>query len=205
MKRNSTFLNFPGRVTVTALTAGLAVLLAGCTQGPQIKVAPIARIQNVSAQKIPLHVGLMLDRCYCTNSFKYNDGIGDTMIFDFGPVLQQHTISLCQQTFDQVAVSTNGVVPGGMDAVLTPEAHRYGFAIGAGGGRGYFTVLQQWTLRSADNQNLLWMTTVSGQADEGVDKLFQLLFDDLATKSYRAFQESPEIKLLITKKSGTAL
>jgi hypothetical protein len=49
------------------------------------------------------------------------------------------------------------------------------------------------------------MTTINGHANEGRSKVHQLLFDDLATKSYRAFQESPEIRRLATQaqqKSG---
>jgi hypothetical protein len=49
------------------------------------------------------------------------------------------------------------------------------------------------------------MTTVDGHGDQGKSTVFQLLFDDLANKSYQAFQESPEIKLLIAKKSGAAM
>jgi hypothetical protein len=63
-------------------------------------------------------------------------------------------------------------------------------------------VLLQWTLRTSDNRDILWMATVAGCGSESSPKVYQLLFDDLATKSYRAFQESPEIKRLIAKKSN---
>lgn len=63
-------------------------------------------------------------------------------------------------------------------------------------------MLLEWTLRSNDNRNILWMTTVDGHGRGGNSKAHQLLFDDLATKSYRAFQESPEVQRLVVKKTA---
>ena len=64
------------------------------------------------------------------------------------------------------------------------------------GGKFMFTMLEQWTLRDRDNRNILWMATVDGQSADRRKRVFQQLFDDLNAKSYRAFQDSPEIKRL---------
>jgi hypothetical protein len=197
MKRNSLPINNPGRAAMLVLVAGMTTLMTGCTTA-NIKVSPTANIQNVSDKKIPLSVGLMLDDRFCTNRVF----ILNRPQIPLGPVLKQQSISLCEQTFKQVAVSTDGVVPAGVSATLTPEVHRCGVALHGTGSD--FTLLLQWTLRTADNRNILWMTTVGGHANENPDKVYQLLFDDLATKSYRAFQASLEIKRLITKRSGTS-
>lgn len=178
------------------LVAGMTTLMTGCVTA-NLKVSPTANIQNVSDKKIPLSVGLMLDDRFCT----YRALILNRPLIPLGPVLKQQSISLCEQTFKQVSVSTNGVVPAGVRATLTPEVHRCGVATHETGND--FTLLLQWTLRTVDNRNILWMTTVDGHANGSPDKVYQLLFDDLATKSYQAFQASPEIKQLITKRSGT--
>ena len=186
-----------GRIGMMVLAAGLAALTAGCRTA-NMKVAPTARIQNVSTQRIPLSVGLMLDDRLCTNRFIPNSG---GRIYPFGPTLKQQSISLCEQSFENVIVSTNGLVPAGVDVTLAPELHRCGVSTPHGRQLDVI-VLLQWTLRTSDNRDILWMATVAGCGSESSPKVYQLLFDDLATKSYRAFQESPEIKRLIAKKSN---
>jgi hypothetical protein len=188
MKRNKPL---PRSANAVALVLGV-LLAAGCTHTIKIKVAPTANIQNPSATKIPLHVALMLDERFCNYSHKF-ENMGDTWVHPFGPALRQQSTSLCEQTFKQVTVSTNGVVPPGVDAVLTPEVHRSGYAVGLGN-KFMFTMLVQWELRDRENRNVLWMATVDGQSADKQKRVFQKLFNDLNAKSYRAFQDSAEIK-----------
>lgn len=176
------------------LVLGLALLGMGCTHTTKIKVAPTAQIQSPAASKIPLHLALILDAGFCTYSHTF-ERMGDKWVYPFGPALRAQSVSLCQQSFQQVTVSTNGVIPPGVDVVLTPEIHRSGYAVGMGG-KFMFTMLEQWTLRDRDNRNILWMATVDGQSADRRKRVFQQLFDDLNAKSYRAFQDSPEIKRL---------
>jgi hypothetical protein len=161
MKPDNASLYCPVRIAAATVIMVLACLLTGCvvTESIKGKVAPAARIQNVSEKKIPLSVGLMLKPGFCTNSYIFDDNMGDITVFDFGPVLKQQTISLCEQTFAAVVVSTNGIVPAGMDAILTPQIQRYGFSRRKSF---FFSILFQWTLCTPDNQNILWMATVDG-------------------------------------------
>ena len=119
--------------------------------------------------------------------------MGDTWVYPFGPKLAENAISVCRQTFREVTVSTNGEIPSGVDAQLTPELHKTGYAVGMGN-KFMFTLLVEWTLRDGANRNILWMTTADAQASASRGKVFQALFDDLSAKEYRAFTESPEIK-----------
>jgi hypothetical protein len=201
MNRNNALIKNLGRAAMIVLVSGMAASTTGCKTS-DIRVSPTARIQNASDKKIALSVGLMLDDRFCTNRFLTDGGF----IFPFGPSLKQQSISLCEQSFQMVTVSTNGVVPVAVDATLTPEMHRCGIA-GAPSGKGKLdiTLLLQWTLRTGDNRDILWMTTVDGHGNEDRPKVYQLLFDDLANKSYRTFQESPEIKRLLEKKPTAAM
>lgn len=176
------------------LALSACLLFAGCTHTAKIKVAPTAKIQNVAGTTIPLRVALMLDNRFCTFSHKF-ENMGDTWVYPFGPTLRQQSISLCEQTFQKVTVSTNGVVPAGVDVVLTPEVHRSGYALGIGN-KFMFTMLVQWDMRDRDNRNTLWMATVAGQSIDKRKRVFQTLFDDFNAKSYRAFHDSMEIRRL---------
>jgi hypothetical protein len=201
MKRNNALINNLARAAMLVMVVGMATGTTGCrTVG--IDVSPTAKIQSASDQKIALSVGLMLDRRFCTNSFIAPES---GLIHPFGPALKEQSISLCEQAFEKVTVSTNGVVPAGVDATLTPEVHRCAIAYKPHGRSEDITLLLEWTLRTGDNQNILWMTTVDGHGNQGKSTVFQQLFDELVNKSYQEFQESPEIKRLIAKKTGTAM
>ena len=195
MKPNNTVINKFGSVRMIVFVAAVAALSSGC-RTVSIKVYPTARIQDASSQKIGLSVGLMMDNAFCTNQFI---PFGGARIYPFGPALTQQSISLCEQSFEKVNVSTNGLVPAGVDAILTPTMHRCGIGYAPHSATEEITLLLQWTLRTADNRNILWMTTVDGHAKASRKEVYQLLFDDLANKSYRAFQDSAEIKRIIAK------
>lgn len=168
------------------------VLLVGCTYNVKMRVAPTARL-GAAGDKIPLHVGLLLDDRFCTFTDKFQSQ-GDTIVTSYGPVLRAQAISLCEQTFQKVTVFTNGVTPSGVDAVLQPDVQRLAYA-------GLeFTLLVQWTLRDTDNHHILWMNTADAQAAAPPKKVYQQLFDDLNSKTYRSIQNSPEIKRLITQR-----
>lgn len=197
MNRNDSFRSVfrPGRAMGWLVV--LSLLAVGCTHTAKVRVQTTARIQAPAAAKIPLHVALMLEDRFCTNTV-VNHFAGDTFVYPLGPTLREQSISLCEQTFQKVTVSTNGVVPAGVDAVLTPELYRTGFAR-TSRVHLHFTLLVQWTLRDPDNRNVLWMTTVDAQAANLEKRVFQLLYDDLSTKSHRQFQESPEIKRIAAR------
>lgn len=48
------------------------------------------------------------------------------------------------------------------------------------------------------------MTTIDGRAVEKQKKVFQTLFDEVATQSHRAFKNSPEIQRLVASLGGIA-
>lgn len=177
--------------------AAAGLFASGCTHNMKVKVTNAARIEHPSATKTPLHVGLMITTNYSGYSHRF-DHMGDTWVYPFGPKLAENAISVCRQAFREVTVSTNGVLPAGVDAVLTPDLHKTGYAIGMGN-KMMFTLLVEWTLRDTANRNILWMTTADAQATASRSKVFQALFDDLSAKEYRAFLESAEIKRVVAK------
>lgn len=185
------------RSTAAVLALGLAVILSGCTHTTKVRVASTARIASPASTKIPVHVGLMLRGPYTSYTHSMSR-MGDSFVTPLGPALRQEAVSLCEQTFQQVTVSTNGVVPAGVTWVLTPDVHRCACAWSVSK-EIMFTMLVEWTLRDASNEKVLWVATVDGQATDREKKVFQKLFDDLAAKSYAAFRESPEIKRLAAK------
>ncbi len=186
--------SFIGGLRCTVALA-VAVLLAGCTHVQKMKVSPIARIADPHQEKLPLKVGLMLDEPYCSYTHKW-ERMGDTWIFPLGPVLKSQSISVCEQTFRSVVVSTNGVLPAGVDVILTPRVYKLGFAFGHA--KGFLaTLLVEWTMRDQDNHNLLWLTTVEGHLNSGWGKAYRELFDELAIGASRRFRESPEIRRVV--------
>lgn len=128
MKQNNALIKSLGRTGLVLLVAGLAVLAAGC-QTATLKVSSNAKIENASGKKVPLSIGLMLEDRFCTNAFTMQSG---GRIYPYGPVLKEQTISLCEQSFAKVTVSTDGVVPAGVDATLTPEMHRCRMGVSGG-------------------------------------------------------------------------
>lgn len=193
MHLNSRLSLFSVNRSILALTLA-AALLCGCTHTAKVRVNPVARVTAPAGTKIPLHVGLMLRGPYVNYSYKISR-MGDTFVTPLGPALRQEAVSLCEQTFDRVTVSTNGVVPAGVDGVLTPDVHRLGYAWTLSR-KLILTLLVEWTLRDAENRQVIWVTTVDGQAQDSEKKVFQQLFDDLTAKSYAAFRSSPEIPRL---------
>ena len=183
----------PTRRYALILFALAAHLATGCTHNMKLKVKDAARIGVPLTEKVPMHVGLMLNTNYTALSFMWDNHMGDKFFFPFGPVLKTNAMRVCEAAFTQVTVSTNGVVPAGVDAVLTPEMHKVGFGVGR---KVMFTLLTEWTLRDRDNRNILWMTTAAGMATNDFGKVSQQLLDDLSTKQYRAFTTAPEIRRL---------
>jgi len=198
MKPNNVFIFCVIRRPAAMLVAGLGVLAAGCTHTTKIRVAPTANIQTAVATRISLHVGLMLDASFCSYTKEFSTGMGDTWVYRLGPRLQQQSISLCEQTFQRVKVSTNGVAPDGVDVLLIPEIHRCGYARSTTDEL-MFTLPVQWTMKDPGGRHILWMATPDGRARGRDKRVFQSLFDDLVNNSYRAFQESPEIRRLSGK------
>lgn len=176
------------------LVLAALALTTGCTHTTKIRVQPGARLQQPAAGKIPMHVCLVLDPAFSDYEYRF-ENMGDTWVYPLGATAHEQAISLCQQTFREVTVSKDGTIPPGVDAVLDPEVHRTGYAVGTNG-RFMFTLRVEWVLRDRLNQNVLWLTTVDGQATEKRKKVFQVLFDDLANDSHRAFVDSPEIRRL---------
>lgn len=164
--------------TLAALLFALLAssLVTGCTRTIKVRLEQAARLQTPSRERIPLRAGLMLDSAFCAYTHKFQNA-GDTMLFPFGPTLQQHAVGLCEQTFQHVSVSTNGVVPSGVDVVLTPAVQKMGYAVG--GKKMMFTLLVQWMLRDRENQKILWMETADGQAADHYKSVFQSLFDQI--------------------------
>ena len=181
------------------LALGL-LFASGCTHTAKMRVASGARIQNSASGKIPLHICLVLRPEFRSYEYKF-ENMGDTWVYPFGQTAQDQAVSLCQQTFANVSVSTNHAIPQGVDAVLDPEVLRTGYAISAG--KFDFTLRLEWILRDSQNQNILWATTIDGKAIEKQKKVFQKLFDELANQSHQAFVESEEIHRLVASLGRT--
>jgi hypothetical protein len=186
----------PTRRYALAAIALAALLAAGCTHNMKVKVKDAAHIGVPTTEKVPMHVGLMLGTNYTALAFTWDNRMGDKFVYKFGPQLKQNAIGVCQAAFAQVTVSTNGVVPAGVDAVLTPDMHKIGYGVGR---KLMFTLLVEWTLRDSANRNVVWMATTAAMATNAIGKVAQPLFDDLSTKEYRAFTTAPEIQRISRK------
>lgn len=177
----------------------LGVLLAlagGCTHNMKVRVAEPARVPAAVSSPIPLHVGLILTPEFANYSHTF-ERMGDAWVFPLGPTLQDHAVGICRHAFQRVTVSTNGSAPPNVDAMVIPQVHKTGYAIGSG--KLIFTLLVEWTLQDGQTRNIVWVDTTEGRAKDNLKRVFQSLYDDLSTNTYTAMISAPEIKSFVER------
>ena len=85
------------------------------------------------------------------------------------------------------------------DVILHPRAQSYEFV----GSMRKLYIVVEWTMKTRDNKQILWLTTIVASATEPFGNaftveshgkiLYEKTFDDLTDKTISVMRESPEI------------
>lgn len=115
-----------------------------------------------------------------------------------------------QGCFERVDVYEHGKQPdrnGKVAAVFAPKVARANQLMPSfAWQKRQVLLVVEWTAKTPDSGNVLWVSSIEGAADEAIGnvftggghekKLFQDLFDDLTRKTVVAFSEAPELRRL---------
>ena len=114
----------------------------------------------------------------------------------FGPMLSAYSRDVTQHAFRNVVVhSTVQSAANTADLILYPKFMKFEYS-----GNDKHLMVLEWTAKDKSGKNIVWFSTVKGQADSkgqsraDLRKRQQILVDDLSEKTLKAFLESPELK-----------
>ena len=182
---------------------GCALALAcGCTHLRSVTVRQAALPEGAH---LPHHVALVLNQELADYKHVYHEG-GDTFIYAFGPPLQDYARQVATKSFQQVEVvpslESAAALPA-VDLILIPRPIKSSVSIPVSGLKNeYLTFVVSWTAEERATRNVVWLATITANSEEEKvhvnwhhgGQLYQRLFDDLSQKTYRAFQDAPELR-----------
>jgi hypothetical protein len=186
-----------------SLFAGLLLSMAGgCTQyqSPAVQATALP-----TGPLLPHHVALVVDQNLTDYKHQYHDGFS-TFVVSFGTPLEQYTHHVATNAFQQVDFISSvekAVALTSADLILIPRAVKSDVSVPVNGLKDEnLAFVVTWTAKDRATQNTVWLTTITAQATESKwnvnlhdgGKLYQNLFDDLSLKTFKAFQEAPELR-----------
>ena len=198
------------KITSAINLALIACVLAGCTMTEKRKVkinpSPVPGVATES--KLPLSAVLVLDKELKNYGIKHEliSGVfwaSANASYQVGGHLARYAEDVSRTLFKQVTVVESlDAAPNKADVILIPKAARSDTHIG---NPIYVMLCVEWLVKDRAGQQTLWLTSVESQTSEKPvafaykkhqNAAYQRVFDDLALKTVKAFQESPEIKRL---------
>jgi hypothetical protein len=205
MKNHESFLERRRPLVARLATSTLLLyFIVGCTHVAQLDIQSSAL---PSVTKARTNVALVISKEFADFSHEYGS-MGDKFVFPLGAGLKDYAKNVAQNRFETVTVVDSATEAAGkFDAILTPRA------VKADESHGVFTfterrvtLLVEWTLKDGDGVRPLWVDTITANAARKMGSaftykknqklLFQALFDDLSTKTMKAFEESSEVTRL---------
>jgi hypothetical protein len=190
------------RLIAQSLFAVLLLALAsGCTHLMKVVIQPVAL---PAGQMLPHHVALVLDQEFA--NYKYEFHRQDTYIYPLGAPLQDYARQVAGKTFQQVDVVPSLETAASLtsaDLILIPRAVKCECAAPVWGWENAnLTFVVSWTAKDRATQNTIWLQTITANATGKLPEIFefkkvilyQKLFDDLSLKTYKAFQDAPELR-----------
>jgi len=195
-------------------TAGIG--LASCTHTVSIDYTPTSPGPHAETAQLPLDVALVISEE--VSGYQYTKkAMGDTTNYVFGPPLVTYARDVTSKTFRSVKEFQSTTASRNQASAILIVRPRKADQTSASWafGEARMSLIVEWTMMDASNQNLLWLHTIEGQAAERAGNmytykthakvLFQKLFDDLTNKTIDSFRESPELRKLTTSTSNTPL
>lgn len=179
------------------------VLATGCTHLKTVSVQPASL---PTGQLQTHHVALVLDQEFSDFKHVYHEG-GDKFIYSFGDPLQDYARQVAVKSFQRVEVVPSvdqAAALNSADLILIPRAIKSDVSIPVYGWENEnLTLVVSWTAKDRASMSTVWLTTITanGAAEKknvfwhgGRSILYQSLFDDLSLKTFKAFQEAPELR-----------
>ena len=193
-----------------AFLSGLLLWLgAGCGTRA-VSVSPTVLPEPRPENKIPLVVGLVMDKSFRDYGLSV-DQVGGPATYPVGAYLSSYAERVSRNLFKKVTVYDSvgaAVAPDKSDVILVPKAVR----------SGYFDerplkvlLCVEWTVLDRTGKQTLWLTTIESEATEYPDLFshvqqesaaFQQVFDELCARTLKAFRESPETKRLVSNRGA---
>ena len=200
------------------ILTGFALLAtAGCAHMKEVKVQPSPLPPRTGEQKVPVRVALVLDDTLSGHKLESKQGA-----YLLGPALTQYARQVTESTFTQVATFLSlDAAANQADVILHPAPGKTEatgsatvdpFASMGVRGKRYIMLVVEWTLLDRTGKDTLWLRGVAGNSSRTVtfaqivgvsptgnkrERIaFQALFDDLAQRTQKAFDESQEIQRL---------
>jgi len=182
----------------------ILALASGCTFNMPIAVVPTTLPDG---QVFPHHAALMLSQEYTNYTYKF-EAMGTTIVHPLGPALANYATNVVSKTFQQVEMVPNGAAAEALtsaDLILIPRAVKCDLSVPPWAwDNEIMTLVVEWTVKNRTSQNTICLKTITANAQEKAGnghtmkkhdlKLKQKLFDDLSLKTYKAFQEAPELR-----------
>jgi hypothetical protein len=200
-------MNKKTRLIPLSVLASTCVLLSGCVHMEHTPA--VAFTDYPSAEKINLHVGLVLSPEYRSTEWKFKFG-GDTWHFPIGENLTTNSEYMARQLFSSFAeLDTESATNGeNVNAFLIPQVKAFEGSSGAfAWSEAVRTLIVEWSLNDLKN-NPIWVDTIRADAKGKLGTAFtqtrndeQLVgkaIDQLFLKSYEAISQAPEIRKFAT-------
>lgn len=191
----------------------IACAFAGCTmtEKRKVKINPSTPSAIPAESKLPLSAVLVLDKELKNYGIKHELASGMWWVsanasYQVGGHLARYAEDVARSLFKQVTiVESLDAAVNKADVILIPKAARSDTNIG---NPIYVMLCMEWLVKDRAGQQTLWLTNVESQTTEKPvafaykkhqNAAYQRVFDDLALKTLKAFQESPEIKPLASQ------
>ena len=176
----------------------LAVALSGgCSNVVSVQQTPLS-----GGQVLPHRAALALDQEFTGYTYPMAL-VGGTDMYPMGAALQGYAQNVTSKSFQQVDVvpsAEQGASLNSDDSILIPRVVKCDNSIGKWvpfvEGDISTTLVVEWTAKNRATQNTVWLKTITANGTAGWNHksdMFQKLFDDLNLKTYKAFQEAPEL------------
>ena len=193
----------PRLIAQSLFAASVLTLASGCTHFKTVSVQPSP---VPTGQLSPHHVALVLDQKLTDFKNTYSRG-QDNFVDDMSGSFQDYARQVATKSFQQVDVVPSvdkAAALATADLILIPQAVKSDISIPVWAwSNDNLTLVVKWTAKDRATQNTVWLATVTANASEpmgsafSADKnlriLYQKAFDDLSLKTYKAFQEAPEL------------
>ena len=191
------------RLITQSLFALLVLTLAsGC--GVTVSPVKVHQIALTEGQLLPHHAVLVLNQELADYKHKFAL-VGGTDRYPIGSALQEYARNVTTKSFQQVDVIPSEEQAASLtsdDLILIPRVVKSDTSFGHG--KFTITLVMEWTAKNRASQNTVWLKTITANASEKMGSafttmkhrrtLFQKVFDDLSPRTYKAFQEAPELR-----------
>ena len=185
-------------ITQSSFAVLVLTLASGCAN-----IVTVKQTSLTGGQVLPHQVVLVLNQEFTDYKHKMVL-VGGTDTYPMGTALQDYARNVTAKSFQQIEVAPSAEQAAPLkadDLILIPGVVKSDNSLSKFipfvPPKITMTLVVEWTAKNRVSQNIVWLKTITANATENCNrkgKLFQKLFDDLNLKTYKAFQEAPELR-----------